>query len=219
MTSLEPAVVVETRADCDASVIWLHGLGADGNDFVPLIPELRVPADLGVRFIFPHAPMRPVTVNGGMVMRAWFDMDLGVTGFRENQNDLRASARAVANLVETEQAHGIDPTRIVLAGFSQGGLMALYSALHMPVELAGVIALSSWLPEGEALPSLSYPLAVFFGHGNEDPLIPVARGDAARRQMEELGARVEAHRYSMAHSVCAEEVVDISRWLIPRLRA
>lgn len=214
-----PAVEFETAHPPTASIIWLHGLGADGNDFVPLIPELRLPEGLGIRFVFPHAPMRPVTINGGMVMRAWFDMGLGASGLSEVEDDLRASVSVVSQLVQGEVGRAIDPMRIVVAGFSQGGLMALYSALHMPVQLAGVIALSSWLPEDASLPKLSYPLPVFFGHGTEDPVIPMARGEAARQRMGELGARIESHTYPMGHGVCPEEIADISRWLNLRLRA
>ncbi len=219
MQTLDPPIVIETRPECDASVIWLHGLGADGNDFAPVVPELGLAPDLAVRFVFPHAPRRPVTINGGMVMRAWFDMIPTRTGFRENEDDLRTSMGFVDTLVEAERVRGVSPRRIVLAGFSQGALTALYTALYLPVELAGVLALSAWLPEGGELPVPPYALPVFLGHGSEDPLIPLTLGDRARTRLRELGAEVEWHRYPMGHSVCPQEIEDIGRWLNLRLRA
>jgi phospholipase/carboxylesterase len=210
-------VEIEPRAPARAAVIWLHGLGADGHDFEPVVPDLGLPERCAARFVFPHAPRRPVTTNGGMVMRAWYD----ITGFDfeggEDEDGIRASEAAVRGLIERERHRGIEPGRIVLAGFSQGGAIALQTGLRSPERLAGIISLSSYLPLAgsvaqEATASgLATPL--FLAHGRQDPLIPWAAGAASRRQLEELGCTVEWHDYPMPHSVCLEELRDIGEFL------
>jgi phospholipase/carboxylesterase len=197
------------------SVIWLHGLGADGHDFEPIVPELDLPEDLPLRFIFPHAPVRPVTLNGGVPMRAWYDIDLRQP--LAGTADIRASAQAVAELVALEEARGIDSTRIVLAGFSQGGVIALHLGLRHRAPLAGVMALSTYLHDHEHLTDeISLENAdtpVFMAHGVQDPMIPITRAITSRQALLALSYRVEWHEYAMGHGVCLEEIRDISRWL------
>ena len=208
------AIEIETAASPGASIIWMHGLGADGHDFVDVVPELGLP---GVRFVFPHAPMRPVTINGGYVMRAWYDIrdDGGVR--REDPAGVRASQKAIEALIAREKERGVPAAAIVLAGFSQGGAMALHTALRHPEPLAGVMALSCSLPLADGLAAEAAPanrgVSIFMAHGTHDPMIPMARALRAREVMTGLGYRIEWHEYPMPHSVCAEEIRDISAWL------
>ena len=203
-----------------ASIIWMHGLGADGHDFVPIVPELRVP--VAVRFVFPHAPMRPVTINQGMVMRAWYDVRAIHGERREDAEGVRASQAQIEALIAREKARGIPAGRIVLAGFSQGGAMALHTGLRHPERLAGVLALSCFLPLADALAAEAAPanrdVPVFMAHGAYDDLIPLARARRAHDALAALGWRVEWHQYPMPHSVCPEEIVDVSAWLTSVLR-
>jgi phospholipase/carboxylesterase len=215
-SNADAPVVIETRPDCDASVIWLHGLGADGHDFEPIVPELGLSRDLGVRFIFPHAPKRPVTVNAGMVMRAWYDMAPVAGGFEEDRDELQESASRVMALIDGEHARGIARERIVIAGFSQGGVLALYTALQLPWQPAGAIAMSCWMADFDTSRN-AVGLRVFMGHGRDDPLVPYARGQEARDRLQKLGAEVEWHDYPMGHSVCPREIDDIANWLRRRL--
>ena len=216
MSQLE-AIEIETTASPGASIIWMHGLGADGHDFVDIVPELRLPARPGVRFVFPHAPMRPVTINGGYVMRAWYDIrdDGGVR--REDPAGVRASQRAIEALIRREKERGVPAASIVIAGFSQGGAMALHTSLRHGERLAGVMALSCSLPLADTLSAEAAPVnrdvPIFMAHGTHDPMIPMARALRARETLSGLGYRVEWHEYPMPHSVCAEEVRDISTWL------
>jgi phospholipase/carboxylesterase len=216
MTQLE-AIEIETTASPGVSIIWMHGLGADGHDFVDIVPELRLPARPGVRFVFPHAPMRPVTINGGYVMRAWYDIrdDGGVR--REDPTGVRASQKAIEALIQREKERGVPAASIVLAGFSQGGAMALHTSLRHGERLAGVMALSCSLPLADTLAAEAAPanrdVPIFMAHGAQDPMIPMARALRARETLVGLGYRVEWHEYPMPHSVCAEEVLDISTWL------
>jgi phospholipase/carboxylesterase len=211
------AIEIETAESPGASVIWMHGLGADGHDFVDVVPELGLPARPGVRFVFPHAPMRPVTINGGYVMRAWYDIrdDGGVR--REDAAGVRASQKAIEALIAREKERGVPAAAIVLAGFSQGGAMALHTALRHPERLAGVMALSCSLPLAEALAAEPAPanrdVPIFMAHGTHDPMIPMARALRARETLAGLGYRLEWHEYPMPHSVCLEEIRDISAWL------
>jgi phospholipase/carboxylesterase len=211
------AIEIETAESPGASVIWMHGLGADGHDFVDVVPELGLPARPGVRFVFPHAPMRPVTINGGYVMRAWYDIrdDGGVR--REDAAGVRASQKAIEALIAREKERGVPAAAIVLAGFSQGGAMALHTALRHPERLAGVMALSCSLPLAEALAAEAAPanrdVPIFMAHGTHDPMIPMARALRARETLAGLGYRLEWHEYPMPHSVCLEEIRDISAWL------
>ncbi|GAA3537065.1 alpha/beta hydrolase [Zobellella aerophila] len=210
-----PCVERESGPNPDASVIWLHGLGADGHDFVPIVPELRLPEGSAVRFIFPHAPRIPVTVNGGHVMPAWYDI-LAMSLEREvDQVQLRASAAAVRALIERELARGIDSRRIVLAGFSQGGAVAYEAALGYDKPLAGLIAMSTYLATADSLvcDQANKYLPIQILHGVQDGVVPEILGEQACQQLQQLGFVPEYHTYPMEHSVCADEIADISRFL------
>ncbi|HEY5719536.1 MAG TPA: carboxylesterase [Gammaproteobacteria bacterium] len=212
-----PAVVVAPAGPVRAGVVWLHGLGADGHDFAPLVPELRLPPALGVRFVLPHAAPRPVTVNGGMVMRAWYDILELDLARRVDLAQVDASAAAVHALLDAEVAAGIPPERLVLAGFSQGGVVALRAGLAYPRRLAGIIGCSCYLADPHGLAALAAPAnratPVLLAHGRHDPLVPLALGEAARDAVGALGNPVEWHAYPMEHAVCAEQVADLRRWL------
>lgn len=204
----------------ESSVIWLHGLGADGHDFEPIVPELGLPPDLGVRFVFPHAPMRPVTVNGGMTMRAWYDIRTFDREGPQDEAGIRESATLLERLIERERQRGSEYGRIVIAGFSQGGAIALHTALRFPHRLAGLMALSTWLPLAQSFreevaerDNAARDLPIFMAHGSFDPVLPVALGQYSRDTLEQAGYSVEWHEYPMAHAVCAEEIVAIRRWL------
>jgi phospholipase/carboxylesterase len=211
------AIEIETGPSPTASIVWMHGLGADGSDFVDVVPELRLSASPSVRFVFPHAPMRPVTINGGHVMRAWYDIrdDGGVR--REDGAGVRASQKAIEALIERERQRGVSTTAIVLAGFSQGGAMALQTGLRHGERLAGIMALSCSLPLAETLAAEAAPanrdVPIFMAHGTYDPMIPMARAQRAREVLTGLAYRVEWHEYPMPHSVCMEEIADIAAWL------
>jgi phospholipase/carboxylesterase len=206
------AVEIETGPDPQASIVWLHGLGADGHDFEPIVPELTL--ELPVRFVFPHAPVRPVTLNQGMRMRAWYDIyQLG--GGPEDEAGIRSSQRLLEELIERERKSGMK--RIVLAGFSQGGAIALQTALRHREPLAGVLALSTYLPlhgsvEAERSDA-SRRLPIFMAHGLYDDIIPLARAEQSRQALERLGYEVEWHTYPMPHSVCPQEIVHIGEFL------
>lgn len=216
MTNL-PALVRETRPDghADAAVIWLHGLGADGSDFVPIVPELRLPADMAVRFIFPNAPSIPVSINQGYVMPAWYDILEMDVSRRVDESQLRASAAAVHELVEAQMAAGIDSRRIVLAGFSQGGAVVLEAGLSCPHPLAGIMSLSSYFPTADTVTvneaNRELPIRVF--HGTADPVVREALGQQAVAALQAKGYQPEYSSYPMQHTVCLEEVRDISSWL------
>ena len=217
MSPLLDAVQIETGPSVQAAVIWMHGLGADGHDFEPIVPELDLPDGLAVRFVFPHAPRRPVTINGGAVMRAWYDVT-GLGGVRrEDEQGVRASQRDIEALIEREKKRGLSAGRIVLAGFSQGGAMALQTGLRHPERLAGLVVLSSFLPLADALAAEVSPanraVPIFMAHGTQDPMIPLSRGHESRDRLLALGYHVEWHEYRMPHSVCAEEIADLSAWL------
>ena len=217
MADLLETIEIETATTPAASIVWMHGLGADGNDFVDIVPELRLPADRGVRFVFPHAPMRPVTINNGYVMRAWYDIrdDGGVR--REDPAGVRASQAAIEALVARERGRGVPASAIVLAGFSQGGAMALHTGLRHPERLAGVMALSCSLPLADTLAAeaaaANRDVPIFMAHGTHDPMIPKARAQRAHDTLTGLRYTVEWHEYPMPHSVCMEEVADIAAWL------
>lgn len=210
-------VEINPVGEIKASVIWLHGLGADGHDFEPIVPQLRLPRELGVRFVFPHAPRRPVTINGGFVMRAWYDILTSDLSQRVDEAGMRESARAVAALIEREKAGGIASSQIVLAGFSQGGVIALEVATRYPDRLGGVIALSSYVAMPDQVSEAGQPLSIFMGHGTQDPIVPFALGVRSRRLLESKGYIVEWHEYAMPHSVCAEEIEAIRSWLVDQL--
>ena len=211
------AVEVQTSTAVDATVIWLHGLGADGFDFVPIVRELQTLGAPAARFVFPHAPQRPITINGGYVMRGWYDIAEAQLDRREDESGVRQSQRQVEQLIAREQARGIAPNRIVLGGFSQGGAITLQAGLRAPVPLAGLIVLSSYLPLAAAFEAERNPAAlstpIFGAHGTSDPIVPFDRGAAARDRLVAAGYAVEWHEYPMEHSVCADEVRDLARFL------
>ena len=212
------ALEIETADAPRTSIIVLHGLGADGNDFVPICDELDLRAVGPVRFVFPHAPIRPVTINGGMAMRAWYDILGADIARREDEAGLRESQRAVQALIERERGRGIEASRIVLMGFSQGGAMTLLSGLRFGERLAGLVGLSGYLPlavstEAERS-AANQGLPIFMAHGRLDPVIPIARAVDSREALLSLGYDVEWHEYTMPHSVCAEEIVDLNQWMV-----
>jgi phospholipase/carboxylesterase len=213
------ALEVQTGPEPTAAVIWLHGLGADGYDFEPIVPELRLAT--AVRFVFPHAPLRAVTINGGMRMRAWYDI-VGIgPSVQEDADGIRASAAAVSRLIDREGERGIPPERIVLAGFSQGGAIALHTGLREPRKLAGILALSTYLPLAKLLDAErsdeNEGVPIFMAHGVSDNVIPLTYAELSRDALDAAGYSVEWRTYPMPHSVCAEEVADIGRWLSARL--
>ena len=215
MAELLDAVEIETGAAPDAAVIWMHGLGADGHDFESIVPELSLMVP--VRFVFPHAPMQAVTINGGAVMRAWYDV-YGVDGVRrEDAVGVRASETRIEALIARERNRGVAPSRIVLAGFSQGGAMAIHTGLRHAERLAGIMALSCFVPLADALAAeasaANRETPIFMAHGTQDPLIPMARAQSGRDLLVSHGYRVEWHEYRMPHSVCAEEITEIGNWL------
>lgn len=202
-----------TGADPVGTVIWMHGLGADAHDFEPIVPMLPLAKPL--RFVFPNAPVRPVTINGGMPMRAWYDID--PRSPLSGDADIRASAAQVAALVDREIEHGMPARRITLAGFSQGGVIALHLGLRHPDRLAGIMALSTYLHDHEHLTDevsfASIDVPIFMAHGVADPMIPVTRAITSREVLLRHNYQVEWHEYAMGHQVCPEEIRDISRWL------
>jgi len=216
----QPApVIIETGPDPVGSVIWLHGLGADGHDFEPIVPELRLPADLPLRFVFPHAPIRPVTINGGMEMRAWYDIVAIQRGAQEDAGGIRESAAAVSALIAREAERGVPPERVVLAGFSQGGAIALHAGLRYPHTLAGIIGLSTYLPLKAAtgeFHAANRHTPLFMAHGTLDPVVPAFLGEESAELLTQAGYPVEYKSYVMPHSVCPEEVEDIRNWLRQR---
>ena len=221
MSQLLDCVELEPQGQARSSVIWLHGLGADGHDFEPIVPELGLDPELAVRFVFPHAPRIPVTLNGGMVMPAWYDITSLDLKRRHDADGVARSVAAVEALIEREVERGVPKDRIVLAGFSQGGAIALYAALTHTERLAGVVALSTYLvlPEqlGEARHEANHALPVFQAHGNSDPMVVFERGEAAHEQLVEWGHPVDWNVYGMMHQVCLEEIQALGSWFGERL--
>ncbi len=219
--SLLPGIELNPPGEASASVIWLHGLGADGHDFEPIVPELNLDPALAVRFVFPHAPVQPVTINNGIAMRAWYDIRTPDLAEREDEEGLRQSSGLVEKLIEREISRGVAAERIVLAGFSQGGAVALHLGLRYPRRLAGILALSTYLVAGHKLAGEAHQAnrdtPVFMGHGNQDPVVPEARGKAARDLLTSAGHPVEWHSYPMPHAVIPAEIRDIGAWLAARL--
>jgi len=211
------AIEIETGPRPAAAILWLHGLGADGHDFEPVVPELGLPAATPVRFVFPHAPIRPVTLNMGMRMRAWYDI-LQLGGGAEDEAGIRASQALIEGLILSEKKKGIPANKIVLAGFSQGGAIVLQTALRHPERLAGVMALSTYLPLSAKLAAernaVNSDLPIFMAHGSYDNMIPIDRAQASREALAALGYKVEWHDYPMPHSVCPEEIRDMAEFLI-----
>lgn len=212
-----PPIEISTGGNPTACVIWLHGLGADGSDFEPIVPELRLPKRLAVRFIFPHAPYRPVTINGGYIMRAWYDLEMTDSGFNQKVSHIRESEVTLRALVEEQIARGIPSTRIVLAGFSQGGTIALYTGLRFPQPLAGIMCLSAPVPHPGSLMQEAHAanakISIFMAHGRGDGVVPFAVGQSTYHLLTSGGANIEWHTYNMEHAVAPAEIKDISKWL------
>ena len=226
MQELLETIEIETGGNPTASVIWMHGLGADGNDFVPIVNELELDGTPAIRFVFPHAPMRPVTINNGYVMRAWYDVSLGDLegqSRRADEKGVRESQAQVTALIEREAKRGVAAENIVLAGFSQGGAIALQTGLRHPRKLAGVMALSTYLPLAESLPQEATPAnkatPIFMAHGTYDPVVPLMMGAGSMTVLTGLGYAVEWRQYPIPHSVCPEEIEDIGEWLRKILKA
>ena len=211
------AVEIETGRNPTGTVIWLHGLGADGHDFAPIVPQLVAPEERSLRFVFPHAPVRPVTINGGMSMRAWYDILGFGRGVPQDEVGIRAADAEVGALIRRENQRGIPSSHIVLGGFSQGGAISLFSGPRYPEKLAGIMGLSCYLLLEDLLPAertrVNYQTPIFLAHGNQDPVVEVRRGTEARQLLEAGGYPVEWHAYPMPHSVSPQEIVDIAAWL------
>lgn len=210
-----PCVEVEPQNSADAAVIWLHGLGADGHDFEPIVPELRLPDHAAIRFVFPHAPSIPVTINNGMVMPAWYDiMDMNMDK-KVDEKRLLTSSQAISALIDREITRGIDSKRIIIAGFSQGGAVGYQTALTYTKPLAGLLAMSAYIANSKSIVSskenISLPIQIY--HGTMDPVVPEALGKIAYETLKMQGFNVNYQTYPMQHSVCAEEVHDISGWI------
>lgn len=210
-------IEIATAPQPRAAVIWLHGLGADGHDFEAIVPELGLPSASAVRFVFPHAPLRPVTINNGMRMRAWYDI-LQLGGGAEDETGIRAAQGLLEELISREAKKGIPHDKIVLAGFSQGGAIALQTALRHRERLAGALALSTYLPLSSKLKEerevANHGLPIFMAHGRHDSMIPIERAMHSRAALQDLGYRVEWRDYPMAHAVCPQEIADIAAFLL-----
>jgi len=211
-------VELEPAGRADATVVLLHGLGADGHDFESLVPELDLPPRPRVRWVFPHAPVRPVTLNGGVRMRAWYDI-LGLDRrAAQDERGIRESAETAATLIRRANERGVPTGRVVLAGFSQGGAVALFAGLRHPERLAGILALSTYLPLAESLAAEAHPanaaVPVFLAHGRFDPVVPLSLGEGTRELLLGRGYDVDWRTYPMAHSLCPEEIDDIRAWLL-----
>jgi phospholipase/carboxylesterase len=216
-----PSIEIETAPNPRHAVIWLHGLGADGHDFEPIVPELVDRVWPALRFVFPNAPVRPITINGGMSMRAWYDISGMEIAQRQDETGMRASIGLLDELIAREVARGVPGANIFLAGFSQGGAIALAGGLRHASKLAGIIALSTYLPMAEKTDAeasaANRATPVFIAHGNFDPIIPHALGEMSRDHLQRMGYLVEWHTYPMQHAVCADEIADLRRWLGARL--
>lgn len=225
MTSLveaEAPIEIALGAMAQAAVIWLHGLGADGNDFAGIVPELGLPANAAVRFVFPHAPYRPVTLNNGYVMRAWYDLGMGERGFMQDAAHIDESVQAVHALARREIERGIAPSRMVFAGFSQGGVIALHAGLRWAQALGGIMVLSAPLPDADSLVATAIvdrATPIFMGHGQRDPIAPPGLAERAALALRAAGYDVMWRLYPMEHIVSREEIDDMGRWLANALRA
>lgn len=214
---------IELRPDGDAvaSIIWLHGLGADGYDFEGVVPMLDLPAGAAVRFVFPHAPVQPVTLNGGMEMPSWFDIHGIGPDYPQDDTGVRTSAARVERLIELEQQRGVAPERVVLAGFSQGGAVVLHAGLRSTQPVAGILALSTWLPLAQSLPEELQPARcdtpILMLHGSQDSVVPLALAERSRQRLDECGCNVQFRTFPMDHAIGAEELGLIGRWLRERL--
>ena len=216
-----PCVEIETAPNPRHAVIWLHGLGADGNDFAPIVPELVDRAWPALRFVFPHAPVRPVTINNGMAMRAWYDIRGTQIADKQDEIGIRESIAALDELIAREAERDVASERVIVAGFSQGGAIVLAGGVRHGATLGGIVALSTYLPLAaktsleRSTASASVP--IFFGHGSVDAIMPQALGEASRDALKAFGYAVEWHSYPMAHQVCAQEIADLRTWIGKRL--
>lgn len=221
LTAILSHIALDSGKNPQYSIIWLHGLGADGQDFVPLVDDLQLP--VAVRYLFPHASRRPVTINGGFVMRAWYDIVGNDIGAQQDEGGILESTLAIEALIEGEVTRGVPPSHIFLAGFSQGGAIALHTALRQNVPLAGVLALSTYLPLADTVNSQVSPdslqTPIFMAHGRSDPVVPYSLGLASCEQLQRLGYTVDWHEYAMQHSVIDKEIRDIEAWLAKQLTA
>ncbi|MBR7777347.1 alpha/beta hydrolase [Undibacterium rugosum] len=217
MSQYLTTIELESAPQATASIIWMHGLGADANDFVPIVKELDLRACPPIRFVFPNAPTMPVTINGGYVMRAWYDILGTDIARREDEAGLRQSQGEIEKLIAREIERGIPAHRIILAGFSQGCAMTLQTGLRYPQQLGGMLCLSGYVPLSEHIAAERHPAnqntPIFLVHGVADPVIPLQRAEQSRQLLEQCGYKIEWHTYPMPHSVCAEEIVDIGNWL------
>jgi phospholipase/carboxylesterase len=217
-----PSIQIETAADPKFAVIWLHGLGADGRDFEPIVPELVDKSWPAIRFVFPNAPVRPITINGGMPMRAWYDISGMEIAQKQDEAGIRDSVRLLNELIEQEVARGIASENIFLVGFSQGGAIALAGGVRCKHKLRGIIALSTYLPIAEKTDAeasaANRDTPIFMAHGMLDPTVSHALGEMSREYLKQRHYKIDWHAYPMAHQVCAEEIVDLKRWLGSRLR-
>jgi phospholipase/carboxylesterase len=214
-------VIVEPKEKAVASVIFLHGLGADGHDFTPVVPQLNQLTQLPIRYIFPHAPLRAVTINNGYVMRAWYDIAGLDRSAKEDSDGMATSAKSIEEIITAELTKGISTQKIILAGFSQGGAIAIYTGLRYPSQLGGIIALSTYVPVPDQLAQekheANYQIPIFLAHGTQDSIIPFSWGEITHKRLHDYKYKVSWHKYNMAHSVCPEEIVDIGKWLKERL--
>ncbi len=221
LTDLDPSIVVEPPQSADCAVIWLHGLGADGHDFVGILPQLNLPADHRIRFVFPHAPVQPVTVNGGMAMRSWYDIYSMSIADKMDLHSIQLSSQVLNDLIDEQIGQGIAEQNIVIAGFSQGGLIALNTALSCTKSLAGVMALSTYYPAA-CLEAITRPInrdiPVFMAHGRFDQVVPYSVAEASRQRLTDAGCQLEWHSYPMEHQVCMEEIEAIAGWLTDKLK-
>ncbi len=216
--SLIPYIVIDPQVKPKGCIIWLHGLGADGHDFEPIVPQLNLPEALGMRFIFPHAPVRPVTLNQGYPMPAWYDIiDLTPEG-REDAAGLDSSGKSISDIIHQQIAQGIESSNIILAGFSQGAALALYTGLRYPLALGGIIALSGYLPQAQSLKQeaceANSSIPIFMAHGNMDPVVNIEFGQDSAKRLEHLGYPVSWKTYPMEHCLCAEQLKDLREWLV-----
>ncbi len=220
MPTILPHITLDTAPSPRHSIIWLHGLGADGGDFVPVAEEMNLP--VAVRYIFPHAPEQPVTINGGYIMRSWYDIVATDIGSEQDAAGVRDSQAEIEKLIAREKARGILPANIFLAGFSQGGAIALHTGLRHAERLGGILALSTYLPLSGTLKEEASIAAkdtpVFMAHGRSDPIVPYALGRSSEEILRQQGYQIEWHEYAMPHSVCQEEIRDIEVWLTQRLK-
>lgn len=213
LTTLE----INPTHQAEKCVIWLHGLGADGSDFAPIVPELNLPASMNIRFIFPHAPIMPVTINNGHEMRAWFDIKASDLTSRADVDGMQRSVEQINALIEHEITRGIAPANIILAGFSQGAVIALMTGILSSKRLAGIIALSGLFPHADSViqqaPAANHDLPIFIAHGTEDTVLPLSLGRDAYAALVKAAYPADWHSYAMGHSVCLEEINDISQWI------